>query len=459
MKDVTIVIPCYNQGHFLEDAIRSVLDQTEKVREIIVVDDGSTDNTTQVARKYNVTYIYQDNKHLSAARNTGFKNAKTRWVIPLDADDKLHPEFVEKVFQTQEQYSAHIVSTWLQTFGNENRCWGSVDIEPTYQNFRQKNHINCCSLVDKKVWFDLCGYDEKMKEGFEDWDFWRRATRNGYKIRIRPEYLFFYRKHGVSMFKEAQKKRDKLIEYMTIKESKTGELIDVVYPLANVSRFSNNELKFSLRSLEKHVTGYRDIWVIGNNPSWNNGKIKHIQAFDKGMKAINILEKIRLACLCPEISDTFLYINDDHIFLRDCDACTYPFYYSDDDLKDILNNRPLNDPYRRIVIDTLNLYPELKYFDIHKPIRIEKAKFLEVYEKVNFKKYGSGLLIKSVYCNYHGIKGVKERDMILRTRLDSLVLDVIKMKCDVFSFHEEAVCDDLIRFLDKNYPIKSIYEK
>src|SRR5436305_1443891 len=93
---VSVIIPCYNQAHFLDEAIESVLAQTYSNREIIVVDDGSTDNTATVARCHSpVGYIYQENAGPSAARNTGVKESRGEYLVFLDADDRLLPEALE----------------------------------------------------------------------------------------------------------------------------------------------------------------------------------------------------------------------------------------------------------------------------------------------------------------------------------------------------------------------------
>ena len=134
---VTVVIPCYNQAHFLKDAVESVKNQTFKDFEIIVVDDGSPDNTSEVANKLGVRCIRQVNRGLSAARNTGIRAAKGQYILPLDADDKIDPEFLAKTLPYIKNYD--IVSTWLRTFGNENRTWGSDKLEPTYGLMKSQN--------------------------------------------------------------------------------------------------------------------------------------------------------------------------------------------------------------------------------------------------------------------------------------------------------------------------------
>ena len=93
---VSVVIPCYNQAHFLGEAIESVLAQTYPHREIVVVDDGSPDNTREVASRYpGVRYVRQENQGLAAARNTGLRHSSGSYLVFLDADDRLLPEALE----------------------------------------------------------------------------------------------------------------------------------------------------------------------------------------------------------------------------------------------------------------------------------------------------------------------------------------------------------------------------
>src|SRR5918995_6377717 len=93
---VSVVIPCYNQAHFLGEAIVSVLAQSYPRFEIIVVDDGSTDDTPEVAARYpGVRYVYQNNQGVSAARNSGLARSEGEYVVFLDADDRLLPEALE----------------------------------------------------------------------------------------------------------------------------------------------------------------------------------------------------------------------------------------------------------------------------------------------------------------------------------------------------------------------------
>jgi glycosyltransferase involved in cell wall biosynthesis len=210
----TIVIPCYNQAHYLRDAIESALNQTVKC-DVIVVDDGSPDDVYKATMGYPVAYLKQLNKGLSGARNSGIRLAKTEWVLPLDADDKIAPDMVEKCLQID----ADIIGVGQETFGDY--VAGHIfQIEPKHEDFLHSNQINCCSLFRKSMWKDVGGYDENMRAGYEDWDFWMRATAKGYKVKTIPEVLFYYRKHGHSMVNDATTKHQELLAYMLDKHKK-----------------------------------------------------------------------------------------------------------------------------------------------------------------------------------------------------------------------------------------------
>src|SRR5438874_6230903 len=92
---VSVIIPCYNQAHFLHEAIQSALAQTYSHREILVVDDGSADNTAEVTAGFaGIRYIRQENSGVSTARNTGLRESRGEYLIFLDADDRLLPDAV-----------------------------------------------------------------------------------------------------------------------------------------------------------------------------------------------------------------------------------------------------------------------------------------------------------------------------------------------------------------------------
>lgn len=197
MDSISIIIPCFRQAHWLSDAIESALNQTVSC-EVIVVNDGSDDNTSSVAQNYAVTLVEKENGGLSSARNAGINKATGKWILTLDADDKIAPDFVEKCLNHAKKTNCDIIGTWQQEFGDSNARYSFTD-NPTHEMFLSSNRINCCSLYRKEMWEKVGGYDETLKRGLEDWHFWLKSTRHKYTVSVVPEYLFFYRKHGISM--------------------------------------------------------------------------------------------------------------------------------------------------------------------------------------------------------------------------------------------------------------------
>lgn len=217
MDKVSIIIPCYNQAQFLADAIISVMEQDYYCKEIIVVNDGSTDHTSEVARGFKVKLIEQENKGLAAARNAGIEASSGEWILPLDADDKIHPQFISKTIGKSD-----IVATLIETFGNEHRWWKFGRDQPLHSDFLKMNQVPYCCLFRKEIWNKIGGYDEQMCDGYEDWDFWIRATREGYKVHRVMEFLFQYRRGRNALYNHAYENHNKILDYMDGKHPGNG---------------------------------------------------------------------------------------------------------------------------------------------------------------------------------------------------------------------------------------------
>lgn len=192
---VSVVIPCYKQAHFLDECIQSVLKQTYLNIEIIVVNDGSPDNTTEVALKYPVTLVVKKNGGLSSARNAGIKLAKGEYIVCLDSDDTIDPTYVEKCVAQQ----GDITCTAMEEFGDGRGSHQPDKERLTLQDFIRANRIFCSAMFKRRVWELVGGYDEKLVRAYEDWDMWIRALQAGFTIKIVPEFLFNYRIHKDSM--------------------------------------------------------------------------------------------------------------------------------------------------------------------------------------------------------------------------------------------------------------------
>jgi len=204
MADCTVIIPCHNQGRFLRDCLASVLAQTTPPREIIIIDDGSTcpetKNVLASAETTSVAKVLRNEqaRGLPAARNQGIAIATTTYVLPLDADDKIAPGYIEKATRVlAENPRAGIVSGDSVFFGRRS---GKAPF-PEFSKWRMTvdNCIPAASVFRKSDWERADGYCEDFKEGFEDWDFHLALLEAGLEYHHLNETVHYYRRHEDNM--------------------------------------------------------------------------------------------------------------------------------------------------------------------------------------------------------------------------------------------------------------------
>lgn len=215
MKTVAVVIPCFNYAHFLPECIESVLNQTYKVNEVIVVDDGGSDNAEEVCKKYPVTYLRKENGGLSSARNAGIKLSTSEYYMTLDADDKLVPGAIEEHLKliTDDMTCAQCA---LLEFG-ERHVLNVPPKRTSLEQVMQANTMYCNTLFPKKAWEEVGGYDESetMRLGYEDWEFNIRVLAKGYKVRTSDFIALRYRVHEGQMTQAtAHPRRQELYKYI-----------------------------------------------------------------------------------------------------------------------------------------------------------------------------------------------------------------------------------------------------
>jgi glycosyltransferase involved in cell wall biosynthesis len=214
---ISIVIPCYNYASYLSEAIQSGLDQTYQPIEVIVVDDGSTDDTAKVAKSFapKVRYHYQDNAGPSAARNTGAGLAKGNYIVFLDADDVLKPEYVaECLAHLGKHPQARYVYTQMVLFGrqSETTTYPEYDVA----SMRWGNYIHASALLPRELVIAY-PYDPAMRDGWEDWDFYLTLADQGIAGVLLNKPLLRYRKHATGGSREDSiqgKKRRKMLMTM-----------------------------------------------------------------------------------------------------------------------------------------------------------------------------------------------------------------------------------------------------
>lgn len=202
MPIVSIIIPTYNCGLYLPEAIDSVLAQTFTDWECIIVDDGSTDNSAEVAQKYcsaysQIKYVYQQNQGVSMARNTGIAHSSGKYIMPLDSDDFIASTYIEKAVNFLEgHHDTKLVYCYAQTFGTENKITEFPEFD--YDTFLWGNQIFNYAVYRRTDFDKTSGYNLNMKHGLEDWDFFLSLLSPTDKVFCIKEPLYFYRKKETS---------------------------------------------------------------------------------------------------------------------------------------------------------------------------------------------------------------------------------------------------------------------
>lgn len=204
---VSIVVPCYKQAHFLDESLQSILEQTYSNWECIIVNDGSPDNTEEIAKKWCVkdtrfSYLFKENGGLSNARNTGIAISNGEFIVALDADDMLHHDYLTKLVpQLYSNNTLGVVSCYRNFFTKKksNIIFKYKASGSNYKDLLFENKLMPSSLYRKKCWEEVGGYDESMTKGFEDWEFWINITKRGWEFKFVEEFLFYYRKAKKSM--------------------------------------------------------------------------------------------------------------------------------------------------------------------------------------------------------------------------------------------------------------------
>ena len=193
---VSVIMPCFNQGQFIEEAVESIIAQTFTPVEIIIINDGSTDiETVRLLNHYqkpNVSVIHTENRGPSAARNVGIHQAKGQYILPVDADDRIAPTYLEKAVPIlASQPEIGIVYTQAELFGAKT---GSFDLPPyQFPDILLGNMIFNSSLYRKADWGKVGGYNENMVCGWEDYDFWLSILELGKDVFRIPEVLYYHR--------------------------------------------------------------------------------------------------------------------------------------------------------------------------------------------------------------------------------------------------------------------------
>lgn len=195
---VSIVVPCYNKGEFVEATLQSALVQTYPFTEIVFVDDGSTDNSVEIASRVcrsmleskRAIILQKANGGISDARNYALERVNGRVVTVLDGDDLMLPTYLEKAVRSMRQTGSNLVSTNVEIFGEEISEWVPQPYDPYTE--RYTNVIPTLVTYDREIWKEVGGYKKALVFN-EDWDFFVGASARGLVVSRLEEKLFRYR--------------------------------------------------------------------------------------------------------------------------------------------------------------------------------------------------------------------------------------------------------------------------
>ena len=194
---LSIIVPCYKQAEYLPETLDSVLKQTFKEWECIIVNDGSPDNASQVAQKYvdldsRFRLIETENRGVSAARNTGIRASSGKYILPLDGDDLILPEYARLSIEWFELHpETKLVYCEAKKFGEIQEYWELPDYK--WDKFIFNNSIFNACFFRRSDFDKTSGYNENMRIGLEDWDFLIGFLNKEDIVYRIPKVLFLYR--------------------------------------------------------------------------------------------------------------------------------------------------------------------------------------------------------------------------------------------------------------------------
>jgi glycosyltransferase involved in cell wall biosynthesis len=223
---VTVIVTLFNYAKYVEECLDSIAAQTQSGMELVVVDDGSTDDGLGVVQSWldrnersfagHRVLTHTANMGLAYARNTAFLNAGAERVFVMDADNALYPRAIERCMQAMSGAGTAGAYTQLEFFGDRPGL-GEADFW-NRDRFKPKNYVDAMALVSKAAWEKVGGYTQLGANGWEDYDFWCKFVEHDLTCTFVPEALCRYRTHAASMsMTQTNPNADALILEMSIR--------------------------------------------------------------------------------------------------------------------------------------------------------------------------------------------------------------------------------------------------
>lgn len=260
---VSVIIPCYNQGLYIEETLNSVFSQTFPNIEIIVIDDGSDDLLTkdklsQISADSRVKYLSIENRGVSASRNFAINISLGDYIFPLDADDLISETYIEKAVSVLEKdNSFDLVYCRAIYFGERS---GEIELgDYDIKTMLCKNQIFNSVLLRKEKIKDIDGYDENFKLGWEDWDFYLRYITDTSQVFKINEILFKYRIKNESRNESLISERLNLVERQLYHKHINLYLNNFSFPISRIRNHESDknridDLNSSITNMKKSLS-------------------------------------------------------------------------------------------------------------------------------------------------------------------------------------------------------------
>lgn len=260
VQNVTVLLPTYNSGEYIKYAINSILNQTFREFELLIIDDGSTDNTIEIIKQFDdkrINYKKIEHSGISCALNYGLAISRYEWIIRMDADDISLPDRLKVQIEFLNHHRKYsVISSWYTMFGSKKVShFFKLPISNEKIIKRLSLHSTLChpgSLIKKKVITDVGGY---RNTPFEDYDLWLRLKNKVLFYNI-PEVLILVRNRKDSLLRKSYAKSNQILHLQRKYFSEKDEAI-----------------------VDNNLNGWRE-WFYGNKKEarrlWLGGKYKNL---------------------------------------------------------------------------------------------------------------------------------------------------------------------------------------
>ena len=262
MKElVSVIVPMYNAAPYIGEALESIVASTYHPIEVVVVDDGSTDDSLAVAQAFaakhpEVRVVHQANAGVSAARNNAIREAKGEYILPVDADDKIGATYIAHAVEAMGS-GVRVVGCRAEYIGAKQGEWQLAEYSP--ELLARKNMIHACSMFRKADWLQVGGYCEEEIYR-EDWDFWLSMMELGGKYVRLAETGLYYRVQGGGRRRMAKQQKRAIVD-----------AINRRHP-AYMQRYLGGPLHYH-RSWSKWLNKLRSVKQVGDFARWTAGDV------------------------------------------------------------------------------------------------------------------------------------------------------------------------------------------